>query len=1680
MIEPTYLKRSEWKNIRRALDARIAAAEGEDRVELLRRLATLFEEQLEDYNAALETMAKVLHEDLLDESVWAELERLARVASSSKRLADIFSSELSELPSDDEKSARLAKRTGQIYAELGDSDAALKWFRRVHAFEPESREMFEAIDTLLVKENRHEERVALYRAAYDHRDGEEKLALLHTVAELEEKQLGRLEDAVETHRAALDVDPDDTVALDQLTALYQRLERHRDLADHYLRRAEAAPSAEAAAPYRLALARLDHGTLKDTEAAIDQLEAIVTEVPWNKEAIAELEALSTDAEHKARVVEILRPLYERADEWMPQVRLNKERLSMASDPRDKASILKETSKLLETRGQVVGEAFEAMREAFDFDPADSETRSELERLAKAVGGFDRLAESYERAAERISEDFEKRELLAALARVYDSELDDPRRALNTTERLFLLDPTEQAPLASMDDLAVLLGDWPKVIEVLEKKADNAADSDAADIHRRIARTKQEMLDDWLGASTAYERALTLDADHADTVDRLVRLYEDEAYANPKSTSNGASAPDAVATSQRLVELYGRRVELAGTGDAELRYDLNVRAGKRLEEVLKNPREAIVSFNAALEAKPGDTATLLSLERLLRSEKAWHELLENLQTQAGLAGDVEGRTEKRIAIGNLYLNELESPEDALEQFRLVLDEKPDLAEPQTRVIEIAKAREDLRLQAAEVVLPVLRAQGKHAERVEVLELKLTSQDDPGERAGTLREIAGILEESLQKDDDALGALLRALADTPDDASLHGEIERLAEKITAKGDAEKPAYGRYADALDARGKDQADAGIAKGLYVRLGRIAEEKLADQARAVEAYKRAVDHAGDEADLLEALDRLYVKLGEDKELADVLERRVAISSEKEQAELLYRLAKIQLEKQNEAAAGLGSLRAALEKDPSHVGAREAMEALTDNPTQFEEAAETLENVYRQSGDNAALARLYEKRIKYAPTSSERIRMRLDLSKVLEDRSNDPEGALKVLLGALGDDPTDSDVLAEIERLATMTSSFRAAAEALEAAIKAHDDVTGEPASDLWIRAAGWRKDKVQDLEGAEKDFTEALAHDAQNVVILRALEEIQRAPGREKDLVATLRRIAKIEGSSVAADLRKEAKGLAERVEDDALAEAILREMVAADDADVWALTELTKKREKAEDYKETYALLVRRAELAAEGDVIRELRHEAAAVASEKLKDTKSAIELLESIFEDSPTDERAPKALRALYESTGKKKELLKLLERLIDVADGVSRRSELRIEAAQVSEELDAPSEAIDHLRAALDDEPTQKEATLALSRLLEKTGRDEELAELLNTQIELAEKRSDKDAELSYRVRLGEVYESRLGNVEKAIETFKTVLERDDKNFGALMALARLEENKGSKEEAAKVLERALEVAPKDQAVGIAKRLTQMFEGLKDLDGKRRALERGLTVQNDEPELRDKLRGVYEAQKAYPELAKLITEDARAATEVPEKVRRLRAAADIHSQKLSDAATAATLLAEASELVPNDRELLLILCDAYSASGRAKEALGVLQKIVDSFGGRRAKELAPIHHRLAKAYLADGDKQKALAELDSAFRLDPGSVGVLRDLGTLSLELADAEPAQKDAYLDRAGKAFKALLMQRLDDSSAITKGEIFYYLAETHHRQGDDKKAIQMLERALDTDKNLEKAKSFLAKLKGG
>ena len=523
-------------------------------------------------------------------------------------------------------------------------------------------------------------------------------------------------------------------------------------------------------------------------------------------------------------------------------------------------------------------------------------------------------------------------------------------------------------------------------------------------------------------------------------------------------------------------------------------------------------------------------------------------------------------------------------------------------------------------------------------------------------------------------------------------------------------------------------------------------------------------------------------------------------------------------------------------------------------------------------------------------------------------------------------------------------------------------------------------------------------------------------------------------------------------------------------DDVNIWALSELTDLREAREDYEETFGLLVKRAELRATGQLVKELRHRAARIARDKLNQNDKAIELFDLLFEDDPGDAEASQALRELYESEERFEDLARLIERLIDLAESPEGRSKLRLELADMNEQrFGAVDTAVDLLQMVLDEEPGHSEAVVKLSHLYEKEQRDEELAELLSRQIEAASDRRDTEAELTFRVRLGEVYDSRLGDREKAISAYRAVLERDPRHQGALTALARLYEAAEDHEQAAGVLEQLLEMQSGEEAIALALSLVEQYKKLDDNVGIGRSLERGLSFDERHAGLREQLREFYESTGAWEELAKFIARDADFEEDIDKKVALVRRAAEIHGEKRGDHAAEAELLSQASELKPDDRELLLQLCDSYSASGRGKDAAEALQRIVDSYGGRRSKELGEIHRRLANAYLAQGESSKALEELDKAFRIEPGNVGVLKKLGEVAMEVEDYKKAQQ---------MFRALLLQRLDSSSPITKAEVFMRLGQVHAKLDEKPKAIQMLERAVQSDANLDEAKNLLAELK--
>ncbi|MEP7050833.1 MAG: tetratricopeptide repeat protein [Pseudomonadota bacterium] len=1647
LLEPVYLVRADFGRVMDAIRARLAyATDPDERRELLVRLAKLYEEQKEDYRAALDTIAELLKDELSDPVTISELERLAKVAGAERRLAEIYAAELEKLNGDDAATVKLARRTGELFTTLGELDRGLVFYRRALAFEPESKPLFAAIDAILLRTARHEERVSLYRDVLDHRfDAAERLAALHTMASLQKNELGRPDDAIDTYRSVLDVDDNDARALDALTELYRERERWDDLSDLYLRRAESARTPAEGAAYRIALARLQ-STLGQTDRAVDQLEEITAKLPSHPEAIAELEALRKNEDQRQRVVDILRPLYEALDDWRRQITLNEDRFALA-DGSEKVAVLRETAELWERRGGDLARARRALEAAFRLDPEDSGARSDYERLTEATGEWDRLADTYDGVLLEHPDLNSKRDILSTLARVHNEKRDDPRRALAAYGAIHQADPSDLDPLEKMEQLATLLSDWPTLVRVLTDKADLLLnDAERASVWRRVGEAKRDMLDDAGGAIIAYERALELDPESAFTVDCLIDLYEAKHDA------------------KRLVELYVQRVELSGEDDADLKYNLLTLAAACYEQQLSDRARAIEVLGQALAVRPGDSGVLATLNRLYRLEAMWPELLDNLRFEAGATEAAVARAELRKEIGRILAGKMQSFEEALEAQRQALDDVPTDDESVAAVRAIGESHDNLRQTVAEILVPVLRQTERWQALVDILEMRLTVETEPVERMGTLREIAEVLETKLGSQKDAEEALLRALSERPESAELHEGIERLA--------AVTGGWLRYADTLGERAQSTFEPDVAHDLFVRLGRVAEEQLKNDERATLAYSRAVEQAGDRPELLSALDRLYTRLGAQQKVAEILERRVAAEdSEQTQAKLYFRLALLQIESFKEPSRGLSSLRMALERAQDHEAAVDELEKLTQHHDLFEEASEVLEGVYRARGRTDRLARLYEKRVDHADSLEAWVDMLRNLARVHEEEAKDPMGAQRVLQQGLLEAPTDGALLDELERVAAITGDWAGAASALSEAIEKHHDLLPDVAVGLCIRLAMWQRDKVGNVWAAEVALNRALVFEPDSDEVLALLEDLQQQPGRERDLCNTLRRRAKLQlDETRREELYQKAHALAASLNDLALAEAVLRELLALDDANLWALGELTQVSEANGNYSETFDLLVKRSELGADAATVRGLRRKAAEIARDKLAQPAKAITLYEQLFEDDPNDVDASNSLRALHARANRFDDLGRLLERLVDLAESPAARSALRLELAKLSEErFSAPDTAIELLRAVLDDEPGRGDAVVALSELYEKTKRDEELADLLSTQISGAQERADVAAELSFQVRLGEVYDSRLGDRERAIDTYRAVLARDPRHQGALEALARLLQSEERLPEAAEVLDQLLQTSVGEPAVARALELSIVQQKLGSPESAAAALERGLLQNEQSAELRSRLRALYEAMNAWEKLAALLSRDADFAATPEESVALLRQAAAIHAGRRGDHGSAAEVLDRASKLRPDDRELLLALCDEYSASGRGQAAADVLVKIIESYGSKRPKELGEIHRRLAKAYLANGENQKAMDELDRAFRIEPGNVNVLTLLGQVAMDIGDYKKAQQ---------MFRALLLQKLDETGPVKKSEVFLRLGEVHEKLGEAPKAIQMYERAIQTD-GLQAAKERLAALKG-
>ncbi len=1642
LLQPLYLRRMDWPKVTGIFEARLdGERDPSQRLDLLSRLGEVQESHLEDLEGALETYGRLFIEEPEDSGSQEKLTRLARALSRWDRLAAIYEQALAMVEVDDENSARLSLTTAALFDErLADPAKAAQYYRRALQYDPSHAHAGTALAAVLTGSKRWDELLELDRERESFaEDDASRLEILHEIARVQVDELEDSAEGIVTLQRVLEIRPSDLEATARLDQLFESLERWDDLAAHLEFQVDNCDDPETRLELRHRLGDVVESRLGDVSRALDLYEDVLADSPNFSKTIASVTRVLEQEDHGPRAVAILESIHRDADEVLPLIEVLEAKARQATDSLEQAEAWREVGQLRETRAEDPERALEAYGAAWVAEPGDSETRAEVTRLAGALGAWPRFVELSDAAVAGTDDMALQVAFLRAVAEAQDEKLGDPRAAIRTLDRVCVLDPEDTDTLDELEGLLVMVGDWSLLASVYERKLEQLHDADQrGGLLLRLGGLFEEQLSDRERAVSHYRRASEERPDDGEALVALDRLF---------SSAN---------ETEQLAEILERRVELES--DADERVALGLRLAELYEAQLGRPGAASEALQAVLDTDRDHRGALEGLSRLHERQGEWPELVAVLQRRADAALSDSERVALTHQLGNVMERELDDELSAIAVYGQVLriDEghEPSL-QALLRITKLADYRED----AALVVEPHLRAQERWNDLAVLLRLRADAMSDPHQKAEQLVALADVHEEGRADPNAALEALLQSIGERPDDTEIIDRAETLAGSLQR--------WQALTDVLYAEAGASLDPESGAALYQRVAGICEHKLNDSTKAIDAYERALGLVGDDPEVLEALDRLFTETERWDRLHEVVGRRLELPGA-DRPSLVLRQGRLRASRLGDLEGALSLYQQAMEQDPGRDDTLEAVRRLADKPAVATQALDLLEEYYRSEGQLEQVAELYGQRVAMASTDADRVTLLTEAATLYEEELGQTDQAIAALRGAFRAEPRDLALLTSLERLCEQGGRWDDLRGLIEE-IAVSGDLDRRELYELRLRSAGWYRDRLDDPKAAERALTDALELDPEPVEAHAARAGLLRDQQRGPELVAALRAWADDEPS---VDERVHLLREAATVAHDSLGETELaadcyQALLAADAADLDALRALAEIRRGQERWNEVVGLLEGMLEGTSDRTERAGLAREIGRVYRGHLGDRRAATEAYESALGFDEQDSEAMDALESLYAEGDRLEALRSLLQRRSQLVDREAR-IELQLRLAKLYEDSFRDSEtAIAVLREVLREEPMHPRALDHLERLFELDASWDELVALLLSRVGDAEE-SEQRALLE---RVASLHHEKRDDAAAAIQVYLRIQSDLGQDEASLRALATLYEQEQSWTMLADVVERLAGHLDGAEAIALHHRAADLWtDPLDDPQRAARALQVAYQRFPADAATRTRLKAHCEAEGSYAELAQILEDELRVATDDAERLTLLRAISELCRDRLQDPGKAAGYLEQAVALDGDDRDALVSLVDLYLVAARHADAIPVLHRIIEGFGGRRSKELAAHHHRLGSALEATGDPVQALAAYDAAFKIDLTNVAILRDLGKLT-------HAQGD--FDRAQKSFRALLLQKLDDSSAITKADVYYYLGDIAAGQDDLRKACTMLDRALAEDAGHVQAAELLKRLKG-
>ncbi len=1094
--------------------------------------------------------------------------------------------------------ARLLPVLARAYQAANRPDDAERAWRRLRAIDPRN------IAALRFYEDYHRSRgdfqtlfTTLQFLLSVVEDPTERVRVNRTMAAVAEEHLKNPERAIEAWKRVLSLETTDATAETALVDLYERTRKWHALVEFHNDRLRRLPpeaiEEKTATLFKIIEIYQDPDRLPNADNVLATYARIVEVSPTHKEAL-----------------ETLARGYQDRERWPDLLKVLQKKVFVTEDPAELLELFQQIAEIAITRMSNETQAIPFLERILELDPENLAVVQRLKSIYQHKHNQEKLFTMHLRELAMLVGPEREQVLIAAAAMARDRLLRYDE-ALRLYEELYITNTNSREARENLHQLYTRLERWQDYARFLSEEVDRPMPT-----RRRIELMHKwgEVLADRLGDETrarqVFERVLEIDAGDDIAARRLEQIYLD--------LEDLEALHRVFAGRQDLrsfVALLSQRE--AKESDTSRRVALNLAMAKTCEEDLDEVPRAARYLEKAFSLDHG----LVDVgRRLLAACEQQGDLDRVSAILRDLAPAVTDSGERL----DLFLR--------LHDVLAKLGDHAGAFQAGTDAMRVAMS-----LGNVEPVLDKVRVTARDGglwmEFAGLLQEVAAAVMDPDFRQRLLLELGQVFKGRLLFHDEARDVLERVLDLDPGNLEALDLLEDIA--------LQREDWDGLESVLRRRIDVARNDGEARDIRMRLGRLYEDLLGDDAAAAECYVQVAHAASDDREALAGLHRAYDHTERWVDLADVIRMEIAAASgaEWERMRLQAELAQVSWEHLDDLDEAVRLLAAGLGSEAHAAEALRQLRILFDRRIARDAAANLMAPYFRNTGRIDELLDLLQARLDDVGRPEAAGAILMEMADIRERVKGDIEGAFPLVAAAVQRYPAESFV----ERLCVLadaTGRHRDAAIAIGRWVgivpegsAISDSTIPDPAREARFSLVLGRlyADRLDEPNLAIKALEKALPFEGSDETLLRTLLGLYRRVGDREAALQTFDRLADVASSTAERRevLLSRAQYAREQGQDDQAIDTLFQvlDIEAGDDA----AADLEVLLDRNGRWNELVRLLERREGWTGEPAPRAELLRRQAAVQGERLGRNDRAADLLRRAL----VDDRGREDLRAAAE-------------------------------------------------------------------------------------------------------------------------------------------------------------------------------------------------------------------------------------------------------------------------------------------------------------------------------------------------------------------------------------------------------------------------------------------------------------